>query len=126
MYLEMSIACSFRDDLEGAAEEFIRCTEAHKATPLQHELLCELAVRADTAVLQGDKVKPNPTSGVVSERAAELLQQVLSACVQIHGRPSTYVTLAVVLAEKGMTKQLRRFLMVTAYLSFKNIHKILY
>ncbi|XP_021925064.1 leucine-rich PPR motif-containing protein, mitochondrial [Zootermopsis nevadensis] len=100
-----------RDDLEGAVQEFIQCAEAHKATPLQHELLCQLVVRADSTVLQGGEVKPSPPFGVTSERATELLQQVLSACVQIHGRPSTHVTLAVVLAEKGMIKELRRFLM---------------
>jgi hypothetical protein len=110
----MNIACFFRDDLEGAVEEFMKCTEAHKATPLKHELLCELVVRTNPAVLHADEVKPNPTTGVMSQKAADLLQQVLNACVQIHGRPNTYVTLAVVLAEKGMTKQLRHFLMVIA------------
>jgi hypothetical protein len=113
----LNIACAFRDDLEGAVEEFVQCTKTYKATPLQHELLCQLVVTADTAAVQGDKVRPSTTNRVPSERAAELLEQVLSACEKIHGHYSTQVTLAVVLAQKGMTKQLRRFLMVTACLS---------
>jgi hypothetical protein len=51
-------------------------------------------------------------SGVTSERAADLLKQVLTAGAKIHGAPSTHVTLAVVLAEKGLIKQLRNFLTV--------------
>ena len=51
-------------------------------------------------------------SGVTKERAADLLKQVLTAGAKIHGFPSTHVTLAMVLAEKGLIKQLRNFLMV--------------
>jgi len=47
-------------------------------------------------------------SGVTSERAADLLKQVLTAGAKIHGAPSTHVTLA----EKVLIKQLRNFLMV--------------
>lgn len=100
-----------RDDLEGAVEEFKRCTKAHKATPLQHELLCRLVMKVDAAMLEGGKVQTESESGVQSEMASDLLQQVLDACRRIHGGPSTLVTLAVVLAEQGMITQLRRFLM---------------
>ena len=95
----------------------MRCTKAHRATPLQHELLCWLAVQADATVPKGGNRQRDP-SGVTSERAASLLQQVLGACAKIHGRPSTHVTLAVALAEKGLIKELRNFLMVRT--SLKN------
>ena len=62
-------------------------------------------------VLQGGNTQRDPI-GVTSERAADLLKQVLTAGVKIHGAPSTHVTLAVALAEKGLIKQLRNFLMV--------------
>jgi hypothetical protein len=71
-------------------------------------------------VLQGGNIKRDP-SGITSERAANLLQQVLTAGVKIHGAPSTHVTLAVVLAEKGMIKQLRTFLMVRPSVSLRKI-----
>lgn len=118
--LELNMASYFRDDLEGAVEEFKRCTKVHKATPLQHELLCRLVVKVDAAVLEGDKVQTESKSGVQSERAADLLQQVLDACRRMHGGPSTHVTLAVVLAEQGMIKQLRHFLMVITCFSHFN------
>lgn len=114
------MASYFRDDLEGAVEEFKRCTEVHKVTPLQHELLCRLVVKVDAAVLEGGKVQTESKSGVQSEKAADLLQQVLDACRRTHGGPSTHVTLAVVLAEQGMIKQLRRFLMVMTCFSYFN------
>jgi hypothetical protein len=104
--LELIMASCFRDNLEGAVEEFKHCTKAHRATPLQHELLCRLVVNVYAAVLEEDIVQAE------SKRAADLLQQVLDACRRIHGGPSTRVTLAVVLAEQGMIKQLRRFLAV--------------
>jgi hypothetical protein len=116
--LELNMASYFRDDLEGAVDEFKRCTEAHRATPLQHELLCRLVVKVDAAVLEGDEVQTESKSGVQSKRAADLLQQVLDACRRIHGGPSTHVTLAVVFAEQGMIKQLRRFLMVMTCFSY--------
>jgi hypothetical protein len=67
-------------------------------------------------VPQGSNMQRDP-SGVTSERAADLLQQVLTACAKIHGAPSTHVTLAVALAEKGLIKQLRNFLMVRSSFS---------
>jgi hypothetical protein len=112
--LELNMTSYFRDDLEGAVKEFKRCAEAHRATPLQHELLCRLVAKADAAVLEGDKVQTE------SKRAADLLQQVLDACRRIHGGSSTNVTLAVVMAEQGMIKQLRRFLMVMPCFSYFN------
>jgi len=48
-------------------------------------------------------------SGVTSERAADLLKQVLTAGARIHGAPSKHVTLAVVLAKKRLIKQLMNF-----------------
>jgi hypothetical protein len=112
------MASYFRDDLEGAVEEFKRCTKVHKATPLQHELLCRLVVKVDAAMLEGGKVQTESKSSVQSERAADLLHQVLDACRRTHGVPSTHVTLAVALAEQGMVKQLRRFLMVMTFYYF--------
>jgi hypothetical protein len=114
------MASYFRDDLERAVEEFKRCTKAHKVTPLQHELLCQLVVKVDAAMLDGGKVQTESESGGQSGRAAALLQQVLDACRRIHGGRNTHVTLAVVLAEQGMIKQLRRLIMVMSCFSYFN------
>lgn len=80
-----------RNELRGAVEEYKKCVARHRATPLQHELMCAL-------MKEGGDTRD------------ELLQQVLGASSRVHGAPSTYVSLAVALAEMGHVKELRRYL----------------
>ena len=78
--------------MKGAVEEYKRCAIQHKATPLQFELTCALLRNGD----------------MTTE-----FQEMLNASSSVHGVPSTYVNLAVALAELGYVKQLRQYLSVT-------------
>lgn len=91
--LRMIVFFFYRNDFEGAVQEFLISVDDFKSTPLQLELITHLAKRNET----------------------NLLDRVLDACKKVHGVVSTSTTLAIAYASANMSVELRRLLTVSQF-----------
>ncbi|XP_046999409.1 leucine-rich PPR motif-containing protein, mitochondrial-like isoform X1 [Schistocerca americana] len=78
------------NNLEGAVTEYVNCVKEFRKTPLQHELMCQLAK---------------------SEQHEPLLELVLDGTKEVHGSDAAWVSYAAAVAETGSTTRLRSILL---------------
>lgn len=80
----------FRDDMNGALDEFENCCRQHRATPWKNELTCKLIQAED----------------------ANSLQRLTDLSTEVHGEVNSLYDLVLAFVECGRIRQARKILEV--------------
>ncbi|XP_077295704.1 leucine-rich pentatricopeptide repeat containing 2 [Arctopsyche grandis] len=101
-----------RSDIYGAVNEFVNCGNKYRKTPLKHELLTILVMGSHDyqQVLKKKDTELSLEKGIQMQKDYQnLLIQVQDTDKKVHGAQSARLALMAALAECGLTKPLRRY-----------------